>query len=199
MKKIALLMAASIVAIASAPASAAVFDFTYAGTAGSGITGSGKITTGASNPAGSFYTPSLLITSITGMFNGSSITSLLPQGTYLKTSGIFGSPGNDNILYSPSSQIFLGLPTYLDRYGVAFDTTAQRVNLFFGLGGYGSIVQNAGTSTNTSNIGGTFTITPSAMGAVPEPATWAMMLVGFGGIGFAMRRRSKVRTTVAYA
>jgi hypothetical protein len=25
-------------------------------------------------------------------------------------------------------------------------------------------------------------------GAVPEPATWAMMLLGFGGIGFAMRR-----------
>jgi hypothetical protein len=23
---------------------------------------------------------------------------------------------------------------------------------------------------------------------VPEPATWAMMLVGFGGIGMAMRR-----------
>lgn len=27
------------------------------------------------------------------------------------------------------------------------------------------------------------------MAAVPEPATWAMMLLGFGGIGFAMRRR----------
>lgn len=25
--------------------------------------------------------------------------------------------------------------------------------------------------------------------SVPEPATWAMMLFGFGGIGFAMRRR----------
>ena len=25
-------------------------------------------------------------------------------------------------------------------------------------------------------------------GAVPEPATWAMMLLGFGGIGMAMRR-----------
>lgn len=36
--------------------------------------------------------------------------------------------------------------------------------------------------------------------AVPEPATWAMMLVGFGGIGFAMRRRKRhVTTTVAYA
>jgi len=30
---------------------------------------------------------------------------------------------------------------------------------------------------------------------VPEPATWAMMLVGFAGIGFAMRRR--VRVTLA--
>lgn len=24
---------------------------------------------------------------------------------------------------------------------------------------------------------------------VPEPATWAMMLAGLGGVGFAMRRR----------
>jgi len=27
--------------------------------------------------------------------------------------------------------------------------------------------------------------------AVPEPSTWAMMLLGFGGMGFAMRRRQK--------
>ena len=27
--------------------------------------------------------------------------------------------------------------------------------------------------------------------AVPEPATWAMMLLGFGGIGMALRRRRK--------
>jgi hypothetical protein len=25
--------------------------------------------------------------------------------------------------------------------------------------------------------------------AVPEPATWAMMIVGFGGVGALMRRR----------
>jgi len=33
-------------------------------------------------------------------------------------------------------------------------------------------------------------------GAVPEPATWAMMIAGFGLVGGAMRRRS---TKVAYA
>ena len=33
-------------------------------------------------------------------------------------------------------------------------------------------------------------ITP-AMGVVPEPATWAMMLIGFGAVAYAMRRRRK--------
>lgn len=32
-----------------------------------------------------------------------------------------------------------------------------------------------------------------AAGGVPEPATWAMMLLGFGGIGMTMRRRRSPR------
>ena len=39
----------------------------------------------------------------------------------------------------------------------------------------------------------------TAAGAVPEPATWGMMLVGFGAMGYAMRRRAKVRTNVSFA
>ncbi|RYD23268.1 MAG: PEP-CTERM sorting domain-containing protein [Lysobacteraceae bacterium] len=36
--------------------------------------------------------------------------------------------------------------------------------------------------------------------AVPEPASWAMMIVGFGAVGATMRRRKgKVATTVSYA
>ena len=35
--------------------------------------------------------------------------------------------------------------------------------------------------------------------AVPEPGIWAMMLVGFGGIGVAIRRRSTISTRVRFA
>ena len=35
--------------------------------------------------------------------------------------------------------------------------------------------------------------------SVPEPATWAMMLAGFGMVGAAMRKRPNLRTTVAFA
>lgn len=35
-------------------------------------------------------------------------------------------------------------------------------------------------------------------GAVPEPSTWAMMLFGFGAVGFAMRRRRQ-KLTISYA
>jgi Carbohydrate binding domain/PEP-CTERM motif len=37
------------------------------------------------------------------------------------------------------------------------------------------------------------------MGAVPEPATWAMMLLGFAGIGFAMRRRGSTQALAQVA
>ncbi|MBY0583667.1 MAG: PEPxxWA-CTERM sorting domain-containing protein [Sphingomonas sp.] len=46
----------------------------------------------------------------------------------------------------------------------------------------------------TGNVGATI-----ATSAVPEPATWAMMLVGFGGIGAAMRRKPKVTTRIRFA
>jgi hypothetical protein len=44
----------------------------------------------------------------------------------------------------------------------------------------GTYVYSSGLDTVTVNIGG----------AVPEPSTWAMMLLGFGALGVAMRRRN---------
>ena len=45
---------------------------------------------------------------------------------------------------------------------------------------------NAGNGGGTASGNGSF-----ITAAVPEPATWAMMLFGFGGIGLAMRRRRR--------
>ena len=42
-----------------------------------------------------------------------------------------------------------------------------------------------GNNSGAGSLGGSITIRQ----AVPEPATWAMMLIGFGAVGFAMRRR----------
>ncbi|PZQ61810.1 MAG: hypothetical protein DI544_04100 [Sphingomonas taxi] len=42
-----------------------------------------------------------------------------------------------------------------------------------------------GASTYTGNI--------AFRSAVPEPATWALMILGFGVVGYAMRRRPSVR------
>jgi len=36
-------------------------------------------------------------------------------------------------------------------------------------------------------------------GAVPEPGTWAMMLLGFGGMGVALRRRRKLTRITQFA
>lgn len=39
----------------------------------------------------------------------------------------------------------------------------------------------------------------SAPAAVPEPATWATMILGFGAIGYSMRRRNKVAARIQLA
>ncbi len=49
------------------------------------------------------------------------------------------------------------------------------------------------------NYSAALPVASGMISAVPEPATWAMMIIGFGAIGAAMRRRAATRTTVAYA
>lgn len=42
-----------------------------------------------------------------------------------------------------------------------------------------------------------FTINGTATAAVPEPASWAMMLIGFGGVAGALRARRRATSVVA--
>ena len=71
--------------------------------------------------------------------------------------------------------------------------------------GYMSLLSGGATgfpSTITGwtfeNSGGAITV-PSVSGAVPEPATWAMMLLGFGAVGVSLRRRRRTKTLLQAA
>jgi hypothetical protein len=50
----------------------------------------------------------------------------------------------------------------------------------------------------TSIVSGASTLQISAVSAAPEPAAWAMMMVGFGLIGGAIRYRRR-KTTLSFA
>lgn len=64
-------------------------------------------------------------------------------------------------------------------------------------GGTFRVENYAGTPASPFSINGD--VFPNVAAAVPEPASWVMMIVGFGLIGFAARRRSAIKTTVSYA
>jgi hypothetical protein len=53
-------------------------------------------------------------------------------------------------------------------------------------------IEVKGFTVGANGFSGTATFTAS----VPEPATWALMIAGFGALGFAMRRR---RMSIKYA
>lgn len=71
-------------------------------------------------------------------------------------------------------------------------------NLLAGSNTLAFLVQNdSGTSGAGSNPAG---LRVSAVfTAVPEPGTWMLMLLGFGAVGFSMRRRQKTQVRFQFA
>ena len=70
----------------------------------------------------------------------------------------------------------------------------------FGTGGQfsvGLLDASFGTPGN-ANVQAKFKLISDSTPAVPEPSTWAMLLIGFGAIGAALRRRQQT-LTVSYA
>ena len=94
-------------------------------------------------------------------------SSLLDANTiasYTQIAGSFSSGQNDNQNYLISGGTFSGIMV----------SSTSPISVFQ-------------VKQNSYQLAGT----PPPPGSVPEPATWAMMLLGFGGIGVAMRRRRK--------
>lgn len=76
-----------------------------------------------------------------------------------------------------------------DFSGFAFSTATNTFSI--GDTGLGDIGITDINSNPSGNCCGTHPLALSITAAVPEPATWAMMLVGFGAMGFAMRRSKR--------
>lgn len=90
---------------------------------------------------------------------------------------------------------------YLNGALVATDNPAtpnvQNENFTIGNSCCGNYFTGSLDNVAVFNVALTPTEVNSQIAAIPEPATWAMMLVGMGMIGFAARRRQNVSVTFA--
>jgi hypothetical protein len=73
------------------------------------------------------------------------------------------------------------------------DAAGDQIHLNVGTNHENVLVTAPPAYLATSNIGGFSGVTYGAVSAVPEPSTWAMMILGFCGFGFmAYRRKNRV-------
>ena len=97
----------------------------------------------------------------------------------------------------------VGSPLYITPYTMRFTASDGYFNgltlLSDSFGGTYSVVGNVFTYYAPLFVGaGTSSVVfRVAASGVPEPASWAMLIVGFGAIGFGMRRRSNAVTATS--
>ena len=179
MNKIASGLLAGGLVLFATSAHATLFDFNIS----SDDIASGQFTATLNPGSTTQYT----VTGVTGKVDGSTITGLSGYG-------------------GPSNQIYFSAGHDLvDRGGVAFTTGLESFNIFDkNLNGIeyafcNSVVHTSCTGGDANDAPDTtvFTLTPAtAVSAVPEPSTWAMMILGFCGLGFmAYRRKDKLALT----
>lgn len=116
---------------------------------------------------------------------------LWAQLTAANTSGTINDFAGGTQTFGPGNFVYNG---YADRIvdmstagGLSFAHTASTFTLGIRAGGSGW-QGGADESWGIDNLKITATLRDPT-GAIPEPATWAMMILGFGAAGTAMRRR----------
>lgn len=162
----------------ASPASAAQFLFTF-DSEGVDVTGT-LTTTDVPDALGAVE-----ITAASGTASGFGAITLIARQ---------GFAGNDNLLFPGTGQL-------LSANGFSFSAAGLNANLFFSTA-LGSFVLFGSTATSTGALGiGTFAVTPvvtDPVPAIPEPSTWALMLLGFGLVGAALRRPRIASATLTY-
>jgi hypothetical protein len=111
------------------------------------------------------------------------------------SAALAGQTGSHNLSFSDGT-LGGGTVTFTSDF-LDFSNTTNR-DFALSLSSLSPVV-SAATGTNkslnsfTGSLGGQFASDPAALvnGAVPEPATWAMMLLGMLGIGLSLRGRRR--------
>jgi len=143
------------------------------------------------------FTGPVELTSL-GDFTGSPTKDLY---TFVGCSSCNDSLGFNNLIAGITADTTLSsTPTAFDIYeavAVSFSgKNAISVIGSFAEGTYIAPVSGNGVDTSFMNAGlitGSAVINPVISGTVPEPSTWAMLLLGFAGLGYAgYRQRRKL-------
>ena len=200
MKMTKLLLAATValsgLTAATAANAAVTINITEVG-ANVALTANGTFDTALSTPAGTFATT---VPGLSGAYAFASL-GVAGQANYYRVTGptafgpsstvytLTGLTGLAVAVYGaqPNFQISTAYVSNSQLNSTGFVNNATLASLGLTAGVYNYTI---GGNTLTVNIG--------QAAAVPEPATWGLMVLGFGMIGAAARSR-KVKTTVAYA
>lgn len=162
------------VSIAAPAQAVVVFNFGFNAPTDTGVTYTGKgVITTADPSVGQLK----VLTATGSFFDGTSTRAITNFG------GLVGADFGDAFLFK-----LAGTNTYVTN-SIAFSDTSDPYNGIIFNNRTGTVY--GGLTNDGDIVGGSLTFA-----AVPEPATWAMMLVGFAGIGVAARRK---RATLALA
>lgn len=131
------------------------------------------------DPAGPAFDGFIPLTSLTAVSGGQNFTVFDPSVfAILPSVGAFGFGGVE------APYFLFALPND-NPFGASIPVSY--------LGGGAAFETSAGTVTITDVTDATFSI--ALTGAVPEPATWGMLVLGFGLVGAGLRNRRTARVT----